>query len=54
MKDLLTQNNIALCHEIEQLQDSILEAEENTLDELRAYIAQIKNECNNLHQSVNG
>lgn len=52
MKDLLTQNNIALCHEIEQLQDSILEVEGNTLDELRAYIAQIKNECDKLHQNV--
>ena len=52
MKDLLIENNITLCHEIEQLQGSILEAEANTLGELHAYIAEIKNECNNLHQRV--
>ena len=37
-------------HEIEQLQRSILESEGNTLEELRAYIVQIKKECSNLHQ----
>ena len=41
-----------MCHEIEQLQNSILKAEGNALDELRAYIAQINNECNKLHQNV--
>lgn len=52
MQDLLIQNNIALCHEIEQLQRSILESEGNTHEELHAYIVQIKKECDNLHQRV--
>lgn len=41
-----------MCHEIEQLQRSILDAEDYTLDELSAYTAKIKDECNNLHKSV--
>lgn len=52
MQELLEHNNIALCHEIEQLQHSILESEGNTHEELRAYIVQIKKECDNLHQRV--
>ena len=41
-----------MCHEIEQLQHSILESEGNPHEELRAYIVQIKKECDNLHQRV--
>lgn len=52
MQELLIQNNIALYHDIEQLQHSILESEGNTHGELRAYIAQIKKECDALHRRV--
>lgn len=41
-----------MCHEIEQLQHSILESEGNPHEELRAYIVQIKKECDNLHGRV--
>jgi hypothetical protein len=52
LQDLLIQNNIALYHDIEQLQYSILESEGNTHEELHAYIVQIKKECDNLHRRV--
>ena len=52
MQELLRQNNIALCHEIEQLQGSLTEASENLPEELYAYTAWIAKECKFLHQKV--
>ena len=52
MQELLEQNNIALCHEIEQLQRSLTEAQINVPAELQTYIVQITNECDVLYQRV--
>ncbi len=52
MQEILKQNNIALCHEIEQLQRLLLESEEVAPDELHGYITEIKKECDTLHQRV--
>ena len=52
MRELLEQNNIALLHEIEQLQGSLIEASENLPEELHAYTEWIAKECKLLHQKV--
>ena len=52
MQELLTQNNIALLHEIEQLQHSLIEAQVNVPSGLRTYTTWIIKECNILHQRV--
>ena len=52
MQELLTQNNIALLHEIEQLQHSLIEAQVDLPLRLRTYTTQIIKECNTLHQRV--
>lgn len=52
MQELLKQNNIALCHEIEKLQKGLTDARENVPEELQAYTAQITDECDLLYQRV--
>ena len=52
MQELLKQNNIALRHEIEQLQSSLTEASKNLPEELQAYTAWITEECTLLYQKV--
>lgn len=52
MQELLKQNNIALLHEIEQLQRDLTDARENVPDELQNYTERITNECDLLHQRV--
>ena len=52
MRELLKQNNDALCHEIEQLQNLLSESEKDAPDELHSYITQIKKDCDTLHQRV--
>lgn len=52
MQELLKENNIALHHEIEQLQSSLTEASENLPEELHAYMVWIAKECKFLHQKV--
>ncbi|MYA98218.1 hypothetical protein F4X90_00865, partial [Candidatus Poribacteria bacterium] len=52
MQELLKQNNIALRHEIEQLQGSLIEASENLPEELHAYTEWIAKECKFHHQRV--
>lgn len=52
MQELLKQNNTALRHEIEQLRQSLIDAQGDIPDELRAYTERIANECDILHQRV--
>ena len=52
MQELLKENNIALCHEIEQLQGSLTKASKNLPEELHAYTEWIAKECKFLHQKV--
>ena len=52
MQDLLKQNNVALCYEIEKLQRSLREARINIPKELKPYAAWITNECENIYQRV--
>ena len=52
MQDLLKQNNIALCYEIEKLQRSLREARINIPEELKPYAAWVTNECENIYQRV--
>lgn len=52
MQKLLKQNNTALRHEIEQLRRSLIDAQGDIPDELRAYTERIANECDILHQRV--
>lgn len=52
MKDILKQNNIALCYEIEKLQRSLRDAQVNIPEELKPYAEWIINECENFHRSV--
>ena len=52
MQELLKQNNIALCHEIEKLRRSLIDTQGNIPDELHAYTERITNECDILHQRV--
>ena len=52
MQELLRQNNIALLHEIEQLQHSLIEAQVNVPSGLRTYTTWIIKECDILHQRV--
>ena len=52
MQELLEQNNIALLHEIEHLQRSLIDAQRNPHEGLRTYTAWIIEECEILHQRV--
>lgn len=52
MRELLTQNNIALSHGIEQLQRSLTHAHSNIPVELKIYAARITNDCEILHARV--
>ena len=52
MKELLKQNNIALLHEIEYLQRSLIEAQGNVPEGLQTYTVWITKECDVLHQRV--
>ena len=52
MQELLRQNNIALLHEIEQLQRGLIDAQEKVPEELRAYMKRITSECDLLYQRV--
>lgn len=52
MQDILKQNNVALCYEIEKLQRSLRDAQVNITEELEPYAAWIINECENFHRSV--
>ena len=52
MQELLKQNNIALLHEIEQLQHSLIDAQANVPGELQTYTTWIIGECDILHQRV--
>ena len=52
MQKLLKQNNTALRHEIEQLRRSLIDAQGDIPDELRAYTERIANKCDILHQRV--
>ena len=52
MQDLLKQNNLALCYDIEKLQRSLRDAQANIPEELKSYTAWVVNECEKLHQSV--
>ena len=52
MQELLTQNNIVLLHEIEQLQHNLIEAQVNVPSGLRTYTTWIIKEGNILHQRV--
>ena len=52
MKELLKQNNIALLHDIEYLQRSLIEAQGNVPEGLQTYTAWITKECDILHQRV--
>ena len=52
MQELLKQNNIALLHEIEQLQGDLTDAHGNVPDELQRYAEWITNKCDLLHQRV--
>ena len=52
MRELLTQNNIALRHGIEQLQRSLTNAHSNIPVELKIYAERITNDCEILHARV--
>jgi len=52
LQDLLKQNNLALCYDIEKLQRSLRDAKVNIPEELKPYTAWVVNECEKLHQSV--
>lgn len=52
MKDILKQNNVALCYEIEKLQRSLRDAQGNIPEELKPYAKWIIKECENFHRSV--
>ena len=52
MQNILKQNNVALCYEIEKLQHSLREARINIPEELKPYAAWVTNECENIHQRV--
>ena len=52
MQDLLKQNNVALCYEIEKLQHSLSNARIKIPEELKTYTDWITNECENIYQRV--
>ena len=52
MQNLLKQNNIALCYEIEKLQHSLSNARVKTPEELKPYTDWVTNECENVHQII--
>ena len=52
MQDLLKQNNVALCYEIEKLQRSLRGVWVNIPEELKPYAECVINECENFHRSI--
>ena len=52
MQDLLKQNNVALCYEIEKLQHSLSNARVKIPEELKPYTDWVTNECENIYQRV--
>ena len=52
MQNLLKQNNVALCYEIEKLQHSLSDARVKISEELKPYTDWVTNECENVHQII--